>query len=146
LSVALKGTDEMLSNLGTDLDGQEARIRDVAGQIETLKTNIDTIERRWPNSVPSSIYGQYSQMVDEHNRLVDQHTAMVAQYKSSVAKYNDSLARFQADSRTYDDKINQYNALVTEGNGLAKTVGTTWFIIPVPRGGEHEHLNLPVGR
>jgi hypothetical protein len=85
-------------------------------------------------------------MVDDHNRLVDQQKLMVAKYNRDVQQYNGLLSRFQADSKTYDDKIEHYNAQVNEGNGVARTIGTTWFIVPVPRGGAHGHVTSPARR
>lgn len=142
----LKTSDSMLSGLEADLDAQEARIRDVRSTIDGLSAEIDAVERGSAGGVPSSLYARYSQMVDDHNRLVDQQKLMVAKYNRDAQQYNGLLSRFQADSKTYDDKIEHYNAQVNEGNGLARTIGTTWFIVPVPRGGAHGHVTSPARR
>jgi hypothetical protein len=57
---------------------------------------------------------------DDHNNLVD--------------KYNVELALYKANYSRYSQDLESYNLKVNEANKLAEKVGTTWYVVPIPRG------------
>jgi len=139
LEARLRNADASLSALEADLDAQENEIRSTGSRIGALSADIDAVEGRYASGVPSTVYSQYSQMVDEHNALVERRKLLVRRFNESVDRFNTDLARFQADSKVYDDKISAYNSRVSEANGLATSIGSTWIVVPVPRRGGRGH-------
>ncbi len=101
-----------LSSLGQTLDSYEARISD-------LKSHIRAIEVSYPNGAPSAVYADYQRMLAEHN--------------SMIAPYNSNLSQFKAMYADYSSRVDRYNTKVDEANALAKKIGSTWVVVPVPR-------------
>ena len=139
LEARLRNADASLSALEADLDAQENEIRSTESRIGALSADIDAVEGRYASGVPSTVYSQYSQMVDEHNALVERRKLLVRRFNEAIDRFNTDLARFQADSKVYDDKISAYNSRVSEANGLATSIGSTWIVVPVPRRGGRGH-------
>jgi len=106
----------------------EARLqqmeKDLAGsasQIEAVKAGIKAVEKANPRGIPEDKYAAYSRSVRYHNELVEAH--------------NQKVAEQQVVHGDYSSRVDQFNGLVEEANSLAKKIGGTWYVVPMPRAG-----------
>lgn len=104
-----RGDQAKLDTLKTSLASENSRIDSLETQLKSLEADIRKSES-YINSID-----QYS---SDYNNLVDQYNAKISRYNSL---YSD-----------YENSINQYNTHVNEANELAKKIGSTWYIVPIP--------------
>ena len=69
--------------------------------------------------MPLHLYPEYSSLIDSFN--------------GGIAPHNADVKRCDMVRTQYSAQVDSYNSLVEEANSLVKKVGTTWYVIPVPR-------------
>ena len=55
-------------------------------------------------------------------------------YNELVGKYNTELESYKANLANYNARIDPLNTKVSQANALAKEIGTTSYLVPVPAG------------
>jgi hypothetical protein len=110
----IEAVGAQLQRFGKDLTESEARLN-------TLKREIAGIEKANPRGVPEQIYPAYTRSVQHYNALVETHNRKVAEQ--------------QVAHQDRSSQIDRYNKLVGEANDLGRSVGSTWYVIPMPRVG-----------
>lgn len=87
-------------------------------------------------------------LVDEREAVIRQLgleiTRMEAQIESSsislvdrnviIARHNQRVAVYQLAYTDYSSSIDDLNRKIAEANSLSNKIGSTWYLIPVPRG------------
>jgi multidrug resistance efflux pump len=109
-----------IANAETKLQSLDAEIKRADAEREQLKSGLDLIEVRYPSGIPSEAYDPYKQSVTRYNELVNAHNAIIQNYNTLYAAYS--------------GQVDAYNQKVTQFNTLAKDIGSTWYVIPVPCG------------
>jgi len=120
-----------IESLEKELKNMEQCLDTYTIRINKLKSDIQLIENRYPRGIPSNIYNNYIQLINDYNSLVD--------------TYNSTLNKYNSKYEDYSHQIDKYNAMVVEANNLAKKIGTTWYVVPVPIPGvkTHEGVTKP---
>ena len=120
-----------LETLARQLEAERAEIQRMEEQLETLGASLErteagiqqlgfwigNVEARYPDGVPSSLYGQYSAAVDRYNGM--------------IRDYNTTVARYQALGPGYSARVDAFNRQVEEANTLAAQVGDVPHLLPV---------------
>lgn len=88
-----------------------------------LQAEIAVIESRYASGIPESEFHDYAEKV--------------ARYNAAAQTHNSSVERFESVRGEYEATIAAYNARVEQANELAKSAGTTWYLLPVPGGSRH---------
>lgn len=104
-----------LDNIKTSLASENTKINNLEAELKTLEIKIKRSE---------SYINNVGQNSNDYNSLVDEHNAKIANYN---VIYNE-----------YKRGIDQYNLHVNEANELAKSIGSTWYVVPIP-GGKRVH-------
>lgn len=99
-----------LEVIKSDLDEKLKNIRNQEGILKAQENFLDKTKRTIDITTD----------VDDHNNLVD--------------KYNVEISLYRANYSRYSQDLESYNLNVNEANKLAKEVGTTWYVVPIPRG------------
>jgi len=115
-----------LDQLKHEADTIEPNIRSAEKRVKTAKTlvnqckaNIAEFESQAVDgSLPPEVYSQYALTVDNCNTPVRDSNSLVSSYNSLYDQY--------------DQVIQAHNTLVPRTNELAKSLGTRYYIIPVP--------------
>jgi outer membrane murein-binding lipoprotein Lpp len=92
-----------------------------------LREEIESIERRYTSGLPEPEFESY--------------TEKVARFNEAARIHNSTIDRFESARQEYETTIAAYNERVEEANALAKTAGTTFYLIPVPGGGRHSQAH-----
>jgi chromosome segregation ATPase len=98
------------------IDNDESELTSKEDDLSSLKEEVETYESDYPDGVPEEYYDEYRQKVNDYN--------------SQLTDYKDQYS-------TYQNELGSYNEKVKEANALAKKIGSTWYIVPVPGRG-HE--------
>lgn len=100
-----------LRNIENTLDQSEV-------EMTNLRKQIESVEAKYPDGIPAALYNDYSHTIEQHN--------------VRVSSYNVTLGQYNVLYEDYTVRIAQYNSQVEEVNALAKKIGTTWYVVPVP--------------
>lgn len=120
ITIQLDAELPSLKRMESDISAKEADISRVKARMESLKSDIDRVEMRYSDTVPSSEFARYNRNIDDYNDL--------------VSDYNVTLGAYQQLFDEYERKIADYNLKVKEANALAEKIGSTWYVVPIPGG------------
>jgi cell division protein FtsB len=118
LKARLDSQRSEITQCESELNTLNASSGQSAATIANLKSRVHTIEQQYPSGIPPSIYYSYSQLIDQCNSL--------------VASHNETIARYNALYDDYSQRVERYNAIVKDSNAIARQIGVTWYVIPVP--------------
>ncbi|MDB5166851.1 MAG: hypothetical protein JWM37_923 [Candidatus Saccharibacteria bacterium] len=111
---------------------QKIANRDDQKKLDSLTSQIDTQEKTL-NDLDKKITAEEAQLTALDKKITDEEeTADDETYNNDVAAYNKLVDLYKADIDAYNKQIPAYNAKVTEANELAKKVGSTWYVVPLP--------------
>jgi chromosome segregation ATPase len=85
-------------------------------------------------------YGRYSAAVDTYNTEVRKANTLLRQLTAMRPQLGDCVEtekRCGSLSTEYSRDVDAYNAKLPEANALAKSTGTYWYVVPVPKFGSH---------
>jgi hypothetical protein len=123
--VTLDSMERVLETERADIHRAAMELQALSGAVDSteieisrLKSSITGIENRYPAGIPTTLYAGYSRDVDRHNTLARAHNASLAQYEALYAAYS--------------ARVDGFNSMVDSANALAKSIGGTWYIVPVP--------------
>jgi septal ring factor EnvC (AmiA/AmiB activator) len=102
--------EEQLDSLGKSLDRTEAGIQQLGFWIRNL-------ESRYPDGIPSSLYGQYLAELERYNHM--------------IGDYNATAAQVQALEPGYSARVDAFNRQVEGANALAAEIGDVPHLLPV---------------
>jgi len=102
--------EQQLDSLGRNLDRSEAGIQQLGFWIRNL-------ESRYPDGIPSSLYGQY--------------LAEVGRYNDMIEDYNATAQQVRALEPGYSARVDAFNRQVEEANALAAEIGNVPNLLPV---------------
>ena len=123
LKTELKLERTTINGAETRLQNFEERIKEINSEKNPIGLHLKKIEEQFPNGIPSNIYASYKSSVSHYNELVRTHNAMLQMYNAIYEKYS--------------AEIDNYNMDVKKANALAKKIGGTWYLIPIPIPGKH---------
>jgi multidrug resistance efflux pump len=107
------GDQKKLDQIKAVLETEKNAIDDVEAQLVVKNINMDKLKK----DIDAL---KNSRDIDRYNRLVDD--------------YNMKLGAYNQQYDDYEKRLNSYNQKVNEANELAKKIGSTWYVIPVPVG------------
>lgn len=120
----LEALAQQLEAERTEIERMEAQLGTLDASLERTEAGIQqlglwirNVEARYPDGVPSSLYGQYSTTVDRYNGMIREYNATVAQY--------------QTLGPGYSARVDAFNRQVEEANTLAVRVGDVPHLLPV---------------
>ncbi len=108
--------------------GDEARFNTLKSEIESEKVTLDA------KSTQIDSMGVDLDAMESRLKSYEAAGQRLA-YNSIVNPYNNALAAYRAEAEAYNASLPAYNAKVDEANELAKSVGSTWYIVPGGRRG-----------
>lgn len=116
------------------LGGQSAFKSEDEKRFESLKSQIES-EKALLDSQDARITSEENDLLQLKQRM-DSYKAFgnVGEYNHLVDQYNVQLASYTADIDNYNSKLPAFNSKVEEANNLAKSVGSTWYLVPIPTG------------
>ena len=131
LKTELNSETTTISGVEAKLDGLKNEIREADEKGRKLKEWIDSVEQEFSAGIPEYLFATYKKAVKLFNE--------------SAAKHNESLSAYNAVYQGYSAQIDAHNRKVEQANTLAKSVGSTWYLVPVPgrRSGTHASHSSP---
>ncbi|MBD2057785.1 hypothetical protein H6F88_17460 [Oculatella sp. FACHB-28] len=107
----IEAMESHLSKMDSHLNGLDQKIK-------FSETYIRSMEQRYPNGIPSSLYQSYSELIDEHN--------------TTITSYNSALSEYEAFYSNYSFAIDQYNIRVKQANSISQRIGNITYAVPIP--------------
>ncbi len=90
-------------------------LSEIEDEVTGLKEEVEDYESEYPDVIPEDYYEDYTSAVDSYNEQLD--------------TYNEEYDK-------YISEIDNYNEKVEEANAVAKEIGSTYYVVPMP-GGKH---------
>lgn len=114
--------------------GQKAVHHGDEEKFNSLKTQVET-EQASLNTESTGIDSEEAQLVEMRNRINGyEASGAYDAHDSLVDPYNSLRNKYLSDVAAYNSKLPAYNAKVEEVNKLAESVGSTWYVVPIPTG------------
>jgi len=112
--------------------GQEALHHGDQSRLDTLKTELTT-EKAQLESLSATITSEESYLTTTGKQM-DTYKAngQISAYNSLVDPYNSTYDAYVANINQYNASLPSYNAKAEEANKLAKNIGSTYYIVPLP--------------
>lgn len=111
---AIKGEDQTrFDTLKSQLESEKILLEQQEAVINSDEERLLDIQAEMDSYEAQGLTGAYNSLVDTHNALLD----------SIEVSIND-----------YNSKLPSFNARVDEANKLAESIGSTWYLVPVPTG------------
>ncbi|MBD2054655.1 hypothetical protein H6F88_01185, partial [Oculatella sp. FACHB-28] len=77
----IKEMESRLSKMDSHLNGLDQKIK-------FSETYIRSMEQRYPNGIPASLYQSYSELIDEHNTTITSYNSALSEYEAFYSNYS----------------------------------------------------------
>ncbi|HUD44912.1 MAG TPA: hypothetical protein VMR41_05185 [Patescibacteria group bacterium] len=92
--------------------GDQSKLDIIKQELQTKNTAIDALESNITREKSAMNQELATNNTDKYNTHVDDYNTMVNEYKTDIASYNQ---------------------LVKQANDLSEKVGSTWYVVPIPK-------------
>jgi hypothetical protein len=106
------GDQKKLTQIQSILDDEKKDLDRIEGELTSKNANLDKLE--------IDLKANKNGNIDRYNKLVDE--------------YNMKLGAYNQQYDDYKKRITSYNDKVNEANSIAKKIGSTWYVVPIPVG------------